>query len=127
VDLSRLLRSPIVVEHVEMTGPPDEFGDPTEASTFTQYRGYVWQEAVSETSGNLVTDREVWRFALDPSAIGNVDSGDRLYDHGTVDDDGDLVTGDETQRFDVSGEPWPARNPRTQRTEYVYGRLERSK
>lgn len=125
MDLSRVLRSRLVVEHVEQIGAPDEMGDPTEEKTWTVFLGYVWQTQADETTANSATAREDWQFALERSARGQIDAGDRIYADAELDEAGDYVEG--TGRpFDVDGPPWEALNPRTQIVEYVHGRLVRS-
>lgn len=117
------------MEHVTQDGPPDGMGDPTEVSTWSRFRGYAWQETVTETTGNQTVEREQWRLALVRSAAGFIDSGDRVIVDGLLDGP-DGKTGnpvpDVGEPFDVSGEPWPARNPRTRLIEYVEAKLERS-
>ncbi len=125
MDLRRLLRTPILVEHVTQDGPPDVMGDPTETSTWTRYLGFVWQEGVTEETANTAIGTETWRLAIDRSADGSISSGDRIIASGELDAGGNPVAnvGDP---FDVAGPPWAARNPRTQRIEYVTAKLERS-
>lgn len=125
MDLSRVLRQPIIVEHVTQTGPPDPMGDPTEERTWTRFLGYVWQTTADEATANTATTREEWRVALERSAAGQIDAGDRIIDGGELDDDGEPVA-DVGETFDVAGPPWPTRNPRTLLVEYVQARLERS-
>lgn len=125
MDLSRLLRQPIIVEHTTQDGPPDEMGDPTEETTWTRFLGYVWQTQADETTANAHIEREDWQLALERSAAGNIDAGDRIYADGQLDDLGDYVAGT-GQAFNVAGPPWPALNPRTQLVEYVQARLDRS-
>ena len=124
MDPSRLLRQPIIVEHVTQTGAPDEMGDPTEVRTWTRYLGWVWQTSASETTGNGVVAVERWDLALERAAVGNLDTGDRIIPNGVLDVDDNLVPGGDS--FDVDGPPWEARNPRTQLVEYVQARLVRS-
>lgn len=125
MDLSRLLRQRIVVEHVEQDGTPDEMGDPTETTTRTAFLGYVWQTQADEESANTATAREDWQLVLERSARGQLDAGDRIYVDASLDELGELVPG-YSAAFDVSGPPWPALNPRTQLVEYVQARLVRS-
>jgi hypothetical protein len=120
-----MLRQPIIVEHVTQDGPPDGMGDPTEQKTWTRYLGYVWQTTTDEDTANAATEREEWRLALERSAAGNIDAGDRIIDGGQLDGDGNLVA-DVGEPFDVAGPPWPTRNPRTLLVEFVQARLERS-
>jgi len=125
VDLSRLLRQRIVVEHVTQDGPPDEMGDPEERTTRTAFLGYVWQTQAAEDTANTATAREDWQLALERSARGQIDAGDRILVDATIDEDGEIVTAP-SAAFDVDGPPWPALNPRTQLVEYVQARLVRS-
>jgi len=125
MNLRRLLRTPILVGHVTQAGPPDEMGDPTEELTWTRFLGYVWQEGVTEETANTAIAGETWRLALDRTASGFIDAGDRIVAAGTLDAGGNPTPGI-GERFDVTGPPWPARNPRTQLIEYVTARVERS-
>lgn len=125
MDLSRLLRQPIVVEHTTHDGAPDGMGDPTEETTWTRYLGWVWQTSVpSDVTANTAVSTEQWEMALERSAAGNIDAGDSIIANGALDDDGNLLPGGD--RFDVDGPPWSARNPRTQLIEYVHARLVKS-
>ena len=126
MDLSRLLRQPIIVEHVTQDGAPDEMGDPTEVRTYTRFLGWVWQTNASEQTANGVVAVESWQLALERSARGQLDTGDRIIPNGTLDEDGQLVPGSGDDPFDVDGPPWEARNPRTQLIEYVSAQLVRS-
>ena len=112
MDLSRLLRSPIEVQHVSAAGAPDDFGDPTEVVVSTTFLGYVWQEATDETTAGGEIPRERWRFAIDRAAAAVLDSGARIVADGLT--------------YDVAGAPWPAKNARTGLVEYVLADLERS-
>lgn len=125
MDLSRLLRQPIVIEHTTQDGPPDGMGDPTELTTWSTFLGYVWQTTETERTAGGQVEREEWRLALQPAAAGQIDAGDRIIANGSVDSAGALLPGGEA--FDVAGPPWPARNPRTQRIEFVTAKLERSR
>lgn len=125
MDLSRVLRQPIIVEHVTQDGPPDEMGDPTEVLTYTRYLGWVWQTSVSEQTANGVVAVEDWRMALERTASGTVATGDRVIPNGLL-DDGVLVPGSGGEPFDVDGPPWDALNPRTQLVEFVQAKLVRS-
>jgi hypothetical protein len=126
MDLTRVLRQPIIVEHVTQDGPPDEFGDPTEERTWTRFLGYVWQTTVpNERTANASLASEEWELALERAASGNVDAGDRIVASGELDEDGELVP-NVGEPFDLAGPPWPALNPRTQLLEYVHARLVRS-
>lgn len=103
--VGRLLKIPVTVTRVASTGAEDDFGDPTEETTTATYRGWAWQ--TSRTDETASTDLQVqeWRLALHRSAAGNIDGGDRVTYEGV--------------EFEVFGPPWIARNPRTQRVEYV--------
>lgn len=125
MDLSRLLRQPIIVEHVTQGGPPDEMGDPTEETTRTRFLGYVWQTSVNEITGNQQVASEQWQLAIERSAAGQLAAGDRITADGQLDELGELVP-NVGQAFEVAGPPWPALNPRTQLVEYVTAKLERS-
>lgn len=113
MDLSRLLRQTITVEHVTADGPPDGMGDPTEEVTTSSFLGWLWQTTVpTDSTANTSVSTEQWEVALDRSAAGQLDAGDTIVADGL--------------RFDVDGPPWSARNPRTQVVEYVHARLVRS-
>jgi len=124
MDTRRLLREWIVIEHIEQDGPPDAMGDPTEAPTYTRWRGYVWQTQATEETANGQIAGETWELALERGAAGLLHAGDRIIQFGEL-VDGELVP-DVGESFDVAGPPWVARNPRTQLVEYVHARLERS-
>lgn len=124
MDLSRLLRQPIVVEHVDQDGAPDEMGDPTEVKTYTARRGWVWQTQADELTANTQVERTEFGLALERSAAGTVLSGDRILVDAILDDDG-LPAGT-TATFDVDGPPWNVLNPRTQLLEFVQARIYRS-
>ena len=125
MDLSRLLRQPIIVEHTTQDGPPDEMGDPTEETTWTCFLGYVWQTTASERTANGQIETEQWQLAIERSAAGQLDAGDRIIAGGELDNLGELVP-NVGEPFNVAGPPWPALNPRTQLVEYVTAKLDRS-
>lgn len=124
MDAARLLKHTILVEAVTQDAPPDAMGDPTEASTWAVYPGYVWQTSTSELGGNGVIVTEQWELALHRTAADAIHHGDRIIAHGTL-VDGAPVDG-VGDHFEVEGEPWVARNPRTRRIEFVHARLRRS-
>jgi hypothetical protein len=125
VDLSRLLRHPFAVQHVTQDGPPDERGDPTEQTTYTVCKGYRWQTSADERTGaaDIAVGRDV--VALERSIDGQLDEGDRIFDDVELDGDGAYVEGSGTP-YDVDGPPWRARDPRTDRVEYILAKLVRS-
>jgi len=125
VDLSRLLKQPIIVEHTTQDGPPDEMGDPTEQTTWTRFLGYVWQTSTNELTANQQIGIEQNKLAIERRASGQIDAGDRIIAGGQLDNLGVLVP-DVGEPFNVAGPPWPALNPRTQLVEYVQARLDRS-
>lgn len=125
MDLTRLLRTPIIVEHVTLTGPPNEMGDPTEVRTWTRFLGYVWQTQAQEaTDGGLIATQRS-EVVLPRSADGHIDASDRIYERGELDASGDYIAGTGTA-YDVDGPPWTALNPRTQLREFVHARLVQS-
>ena len=84
MDLSRLLQQPIIVEHVTQDGPPDEMGDPTEQTTRTRFLGYVWQTSATEQTANQHTGTEQQMLAIERSAAGQLDAGDRIVAGGQL-------------------------------------------
>lgn len=125
MDAARLLNVPVIVEHVDQSGPPDEMGDPTELRTWTRFLGYVWQQGTTEDTANGTVAVETTQLALRRDAAGHIDTGDRVIVDGRLDDDGNLVP-DVGETFDVAGAPWQARNPRTGLVEYLQATLKRS-
>lgn len=126
MDASRLLRFPILVEHVDPAGPPDGMGDPTEITTWTRFLGYVWQTTVAETTGNITIEVETWQLAIVRAAAGHIDAGDRIIAGGELDPNTLAPVPGIGDTFNVAGPPWTAKNPRTMLTEYVQAKLERS-
>ena len=122
MDAARLLKHTVLIEAVTQDGPPDAMGDPTEESTWSSFAGYVWQTSTSELGGNGVIVTEQWELALHRTAADAIHHGDRIIAHGTL-VDGEPVGG---ETYEVEGEPWVARNPRTKAIEYVHARLRRS-
>jgi hypothetical protein len=113
MNVGRLLRLELTVVRTSATGTADAFGDPTEVTTETKYRGWVWQEQ----RGDLDTAaREVafeqWQVALDASAAGQITAGDRVVHDG--------------QTFEVDGHPWNVVHPTSRRVEYVQATLRRT-
>lgn len=126
MDLSRMLREWIVVQHVTQDGPPDEMGDPSEVFAYSRHRGYVWQNSASEVTANSQVERESWTLAIAKTAT-DLTAGDRIYLDATLDVNGILVPGSGSgEVFDVAGPPWIARNARTGSVEYVQAELDRS-
>lgn len=110
----RLFPSTITVHHVTQDGPLDEMGDPTEETTTTTLvrGGSVWQVQRSDETGNTDVQSDEWKGALRPALDGLVDGGDRLEVDGST--------------FELEGPPWPARNPRTGRIEFLEVTLRRT-
>lgn len=110
----RLLSSSITVHRVTQDGPPDEMGDPTEETVSTTYdrAGSVWQVQRSDETGNTDVQVEEWRGVLRRDLAGTVDGGDRITVEGI--------------EFQIEGPPWPARNPRTTRIEFLEVTLRRT-
>jgi hypothetical protein len=109
MNVGRLLRLEVTVVHVTA----DAFGDLTETTTSSKYRGWLWQEQ----RGDLDTSaREVafeqWQVALDRSAADHITTGDRV----TIDG----------KTFEVDGHPWNVTHPVTRRVEYVQATLRRT-
>lgn len=102
----------ITVVSVTQDGPPDEMGDPTTETTETEYvrGGYIWQTSRDDRTANANTQVEEWRGILRRDVV--VDGTDRL-----------IVEG---QTFELDGPPWPARNPRTDRVEFLEVTLRRT-
>lgn len=125
MDLSRLLKQPIIVEHTTQDGPPGAMGDPTEQTTWTRFFGYVWQTSTNELTANQQIGIEQNKLAIECRASGQIDAGDRIIAGGQLDGSGDLVP-DVGTPFNVAGPPWPVLNPRTQLVEYVMADLDRS-
>lgn len=111
---ARLLSQPVTVIAVTQTGDPDEMGDPTEETTSTTYAraGYVWQSSRDDRTANANTQVEEWRGVLHRKLLGLVDGTDRLVVEGYT--------------FELDGPPWPARNPRTGRIEFLEVTLRRT-
>lgn len=106
MDVLRLLNLSVVVTHVTVDDDDrDEFGNPTETTTETTYRGYHWQGTTSERTGGAEVFTEKQTLVLEPSAAGAVDNGDRVTIEGVP--------------YVVDGDPWEARNARTTAIEYV--------
>jgi len=110
----RLFPSAITVHNVTQDGPPDEMGDPTEETTDTTYAraGSVWQVQRSDETGNTDVQSEEWKGALRRDLAAVVSGGDRIEVEGMT--------------FEVEGPPWPARNPRTGRIEFLELTLRRT-
>jgi hypothetical protein len=110
----RLFPSSITVHRVTQDGPPDEMGDPTEETVDTTYAraGSVWQVQRRDETGNTDVQYEEWKGALRRDLVDVVAGGDRI----TV----------EGETFELEGPPWPARNPRTGRIEFLEVTLRRT-
>jgi len=113
VNVARLLRIDCTVTHVTVDEDDrDEMGNPTEVTTTTTYKGWHWQSTSREETGNAETVQDEHNLALELAAAGNVDAGDRVEIDGIT--------------WEIDGEPWQARNPRTLRLEYVQAKIVRS-
>jgi hypothetical protein len=109
----RLFPSDVTVHRVTQDGPPDEMGDPTEQTISTEHprAGSVWQVQRSEETANTDVQLEQWRGVLRRDLV--VDGTDRIEVEGIT--------------FELDGPPWPARNPRTGRVEFLEVTLRRSR
>lgn len=110
----RLIRQDITVRRVTRTGAPDEMGDPTEEVTETVYprAGYAWQTSRDDRTSNQDLQVEEWRCVLHRRLEGLIDGTDRLVIEGI--------------EFELDGPPWPARNPRTSRIEFLEATIRRT-
>ncbi len=118
-----MLTQRITVQRVTQDGTADEFGDPTEQTTYATYNGYVWQTSATEQTDRGQIEREGWQLMIDPGAAGALSAGDRIFVDATLDGDGAPTGG---IPFELTGPPWPAKNPRTKLTEFVRAPLGRS-
>lgn len=106
MNVVRMLTRDFTVIDVEDTGMRDEFGDATEQTTPAgPFKCWLSQTARTEETANADTQAQTWDLYLEAAADGHVDGSSR----GTVDG----VT------YELVGPPWPARNARTGRLEYV--------
>lgn len=102
----------MTVTRVARTSTPDPAGVLTTTTTITTYRGHLQQSRTrEETAGQEVAISD-WNLYLEPAAAGNIDDTDRV----TVDG----------LDYEVDGQPWFARNPRTAIVEHVECRLRRT-
>ena len=110
----RLLVSDVTVISTTQAGDPDEMGDPTEETSSTTYAraGYAWQTSRDDRTANTDLQVEEWRAVLDRKLAGLVDGTDRLTIEGIT--------------FELDGPPWPAKNPRTGRLEFLEVTLRRT-
>lgn len=113
MNVLRLLRMDVTVTHVTVDDDDrDEMGNPTEVTTTTVFKGWYWQASTDESTANAEVANVRHNLALERSAAGNIDAGDRVEVDGIT--------------FDVEGTPWEARNPRTLVIEYVQAEIVRS-
>lgn len=112
---ARLFPSAVTIHRVTQDGPPDEMGDPTEETVSTSYAraGSVWQVQRRDETGNTDVQYEEWKGALRRDFAELLDGTDRITVEG-ID-------------FTLEGPPWPARNPRTGRIEFLEVTLRRTR
>lgn len=112
MNVARLLKVDAVVTSVSETGADDVFGDPTEETTTATYKAWSWQTSASDDTVGTNLQSAERKIALHRSAAGQVDGGDRITYEGI--------------EYEVEGPPWIARNPRTNRIEYVEATVKRA-
>jgi hypothetical protein len=101
MSLSLLLNRPCTIVGQVADGTVDEYGGELIAETRTDTVCELQQAQRSETDQEVVATR--WTLFL-PAGT-QIDAGDRV-----------IV---ETETFEVDGQPWPARNPRTGQESHI--------
>lgn len=109
MDVTHLLTQTVTITHVVMTGAVDKYGNPTEVTTTSTFRGHLQPPNAFRAGDEATVDRDTQiarRFLfLELAANGLVDGGDRA----TV----DAVT------YELEGPPSLWHNPQSRRVEYL--------
>jgi hypothetical protein len=109
VPISGLLTRPVTIQRRSAGGSTDDYGNPTSTTETVSTIGELQQRVRDEPGGQGEVSRTDWLLVL-PA--------------GTPLDTSDTVTVD-GRVFEVIGDPWPVRNPRTGQTSHVEATLRR--
>jgi hypothetical protein len=109
MSLATLLNRPVRIVR-RSAGGEDEYGDDTYVETIVETVGELQQRQRTEPLAEGELSSTEWLLVL-PAGT-DIDTSDRV-----------LV---DNQFFEVVGEPWPARNPRTQTESHVEATVKRT-
>lgn len=112
MNVEHLLTSTARITTVTDTGPPDQFGDPTQATVTRTFRCWLSQSQRAEQTVGTDLQLDTWWLYLEAAAAAVTG-----YDRATVDG---IV-------FELDGPPWPALNPRTRQVTHVECTVKRSR
>lgn len=110
MSLARLLNTPCTITRRSSSEEEDEFGNEIPGTDTVETVCEV-QQRTRDEDGEGEPGRADW--------LG-------IFPAGTDLDGGDSVTVEGLGRFELDGDPWPARNPRTQVESHVEASLRRS-
>ncbi len=109
MDLSLLTR-PCTIEHVVATGPPDDYGTPTDVVTLTATLCEFQQRQRTEDQNLAEIGQETWLLVLPP------DTAVTTYDRVVVDG----------FTFELVGPPWYVRHPRQEALSHIEATVKRA-
>lgn len=107
--LSDLLTLPITIVRISLTGDEDIYGDSIPTESTLEIFGELQQRQRAEPPGEGELSASEWLLVL-PAGT-DIDTNDAVIADG--------------QRFEVTGAPWPARNPRTGAESHIEATLRR--
>jgi hypothetical protein len=106
---THLLTQPCTIIHRAASGQIDDYGDPVQTETPEETRCYLEQRQRQEPANAGEVSTTMWLLVLPPGT--NIDTSDAV-----------VVSGDE---YELVGEPWNVRNPRTGQQGQVEATLKR--
>lgn len=109
--LDRLLTAPCVV-HLRSEGPPDDYGAPVITETLIDTRCYVEQAGASERTAEPQWTTQDYRLVLRTGDGASLDGWDRVDVAGMT--------------LEVTGGPWPVRDPHNNAVHHVEVRARRA-
>jgi hypothetical protein len=110
LDTSLLTRA-AVLEHREQTGPPDDYGTPSDVIVTEAVLCEFQQRERSEADGMGEVGSEQWLVVLPPAVVAT--TWDRLLVDGAA--------------YEFIGPPWAVRHPRTGAISHVEATVKRGK
>lgn len=111
MSLAQLLNTPVTILRRSASGETDPYGNPIEAEEEVETVGEVQQQQRGEAGDAGELSDTAW--------LGVFPAGTDLRT-------GDAVRVDGIGEFELVGDPWPVRNPRTQQSSHVEASMRRT-
>lgn len=110
MDPTHLMTQSGTLERVTQSGPPDEYGNPTDVVVSSTVACLVQQTVRDDETGLTNVESETGRLFLPVGTV--ADTNDRITIAGVT--------------YQLAGPPWPVWNPRLQATSHIEATVRRA-